>query len=215
MDTWLPDIQYDGLFIDAQRFLWLSERDGWRHIYLYDLTGKLLKQITSGSFPVVRVITVDDKRAWIYFTAHVDATRPYDTHLCRVDLNGQRSARLTESSGQHGYSGIHPTWSGGIEFSPIHDYFIDTNSAVDRSPVAELRRADGKFLQKLQEMDTSALRELRWTAPEQFTVKAADGRTDLYGVLYKPYDFDPTRKYPVIDNLYNCALGHLGAGTLQ
>ena len=172
---------------DGKRFLWLSERDGWNHIYLYSFDGSLIRQLTAGSFPVTQVIATDPQ--WVYFTAHADAARPYDTHLCRVRLDGTGFEQLTQARGQH-----------SIRVSPSKQIFLDTNSNTDRPPSVELRSADGKLLQTLTTARVDP--ELHWTAPEEFVVKAADGKTDLYGVLFKPWDFDASKKYPVIDNIY-------------
>ena len=176
---------------DGARFIWRSERDGWNHLYLYDLDGNLIRRLTEGLFPVLQVVAADDKAGWVYFTAHGDQERPYDTHLYRVTLEGKGFTRLTEAPGQH-----------DIQFSPSNEFFVDTHSTVARPPVVELRRADSTLLQTLAKANFDALKELRWSPPEEFVVKAADGETDLYGVLYKPYDFDPNKKYPVIDKIY-------------
>jgi len=176
---------------DSERFIWMSERDGWRHLYLYDLDGTLIRRLTEGTFPALRVVAVDEKAGWVYFTAHGDQQRPYDTHLYRVDLRGKGFARLTEAKGLH-----------DIHFAPAENFFLDTHSSVDRPPVVELRQADGKLLQTLSKANIDALKDVQWRPPEEFVVKAADGKTDLYGVLYKPYDFDPNKKYPVIEAIY-------------
>ena len=173
------------------RFLWLSERDGWNHLYLYDLRGRLIRRITHGTYPVLRVIAVDERSGWVYFTAHDDSARPYDTHLNRVNLRGGGLRRLTEASGHH-----------EIDFSPSKQFFLDTHSTVARPPTVEWRTAQGKLLRTLALSETSGLSELRWRPPEEFVVKAVDGATDLYGVLYKPYDFDPRKQYPIIDVIY-------------
>ena len=190
-------LQWERLFTplkDGARFIWRSERDGWNHLYLYDLDGNLIRRLTEGLFPVLQVVAVDDKAGWVYFTAHGDPQRPYDTHLYRVDLEGNRLARLTEANGQH-----------DIQFAPSKEFFLDTHSNVDRPPAVELKRADGTLLQTVSKANIDALKELKWKPPEEFVVKAADGETDLYGVLYKPYDFDPNKKYPVIDKIYGGA----------
>jgi dipeptidyl aminopeptidase/acylaminoacyl peptidase len=181
-------------FVDAGReFLWLSERDGWNQVYLYGRDGRLIRRLTAGRFVVDEVKAVDERRGWVYFTAQVDAARPYDPHLCRVDLEGKRFARLTEAEGDH-----------IIQISPSNEYFLDINGSLSRPPATELRRADGKLLRVVASADINALKEkLQWSPAEAFRVKAADGRTDLYGVLFKPYDFDPAKKYPVIDYIYN------------
>lgn len=173
---------------DGRRFIWTSVRDGWNHLYLYDLDGTLIRRLTRGAFPVVRVIDVDEQAGWIYFTAQSDPERPYDTHLCRVTLEGERFQQLTDAPGQH-----------AIQMAPSTQVFLDTHSSVDRPPVVEMRRADGRLLQTVSRADVSAVMdELKWRAPEEFVVKAADGITPLYGVIYMPYDFDPNMKYPVL-----------------
>lgn len=181
-----------GIFIvleDGGEFVWVSDRDGWKHLYLYDMNGNLIRRLTEGSYPVIQV--VDENAGWVYLTAHGNAHRPYDTHLYRVNLQGKGFTRLTEGTGQH-----------RIEFAPSKQFFLDTHSGVDRPPVVELRRADGAALQMVSEARREALRDLKWRTPEEFVVKAADGKTDLYGVLYKPYDFDASKKYPVIEVIY-------------
>ena len=180
------------LLAGGKRFVWISERDGWNHLYLYDLNGTLLRRLTAGAFPVVRVIAVDEQTGWVYFTAHGDQQRPYDTHLYRVNLEGKNFTRLTEASGQH-----------AIDFAPANEFYLDMHSTVARPPAVELRRADGTLLQTLSRTNIDVLKkELQWSPPEEFVVKAADGKTDLYGILYKPYDFDPNKKYPVIEYIY-------------
>ena len=180
------------LFLEeGKRFIWVSERDGWRHFYLYDIEGNLICQLTQGDFPVVDVAAVDEKQGWIYFTAHAEE-RPYDTHLYRVDMKGGGFSHLTEGTGQH-----------SIQFSPSYKYFLDIHSSITRPPVTELRRADGTLVQTLFRANIDALKRMNWSPPEEFVVKAADQKTDLYGVLFKPCNFDPQKKYPVIDYIYN------------
>ncbi len=198
------EFQLQGRFTlleDGKRFIWLSDRDGWKHLYLYDMEGRLIRRLTQGEFPVARVVAVDEKAGWVYFVAQGDKQRPYDTHLYRVNLEGKGFARLTEATGQHDIQ-IFGTILHEIQFSPSKWFFLDTHSSVDRPPSVELRRADGKLLQTLSKANIDALKELQWRPPEEFMVKAADGKTDLYGVLYKPYDFDPEKKYPVIEWIY-------------
>lgn len=176
---------------DGERFIWGSERDGWNHLYLYGLDGTLVRRLTSGNYPVVRVEAVDEQEGWVYFTASDDQRRPYDLHLYRVTLEARDLERLTEQSGQH-----------TIAFSPSKRYYLDTHSAPDRPPVVELRRADGRLVRVLSRANVDALRDLQWQPPEQFVVRAADGRTDLHGLVYKPYDFDLGTTYPVIEYIY-------------
>ena len=176
---------------DEKKFIWMSERSGWYHLYLYDRDGNLIRQLTKGDFPVVSIEAVDEKAGWVYFTAHGERKRPYDTHLYRVSLEGKEFTRLTEGTGRH-----------DIQVSPSNAFFLDTHSSIDRPPAVELRRADGALLQTLSKASVDALKELQWIPPEEFVVKAADGKTALYGALYKPYDFDPNKKYPVIEVIY-------------
>ncbi len=176
---------------DGKKFIWLAERDGWAHLYLYDLEGKLISRLTKGSFPVVRVVAVDEKSGLVYFIAHAEK-RLYDTHLYRVNFEGKGFMRLTEATGQH-----------DIKFAPSREFYLDAHSIVDRPPAVELRSADGTLLQTLSKANIDALDKLKWSPSEEFIVKAADKETDLYGVIYKPYDFDPNKKYPVIDHIYN------------
>jgi dipeptidyl aminopeptidase/acylaminoacyl peptidase len=178
-------------FADGSQFVWRSERDGWSHLYLYQADGTLVRRLTQGTFPVDSVVAIDEKRGWVYFLASDDRARPYDLHLYRVDLSGGRFARLTQGRGEH-----------SIRMSPDLDFFVDTYSTVDRPPLIELRRSDGSKVLDLGSADISKLTALGWKAPEEFKVKAADGVTDLYGSLYRPFDFDPGRKYPVIDLQY-------------
>ncbi len=189
------------LLEDGKRFVWASERDGWRQLYLYDTDGNLIRRLTAGSFPVVGGITVDERLGWVYFIAQAEK-RPYDYHLYRVSLEGEGFSRLTEGSGQH-----------DVQFAPSKKFFLDTHSNVDRAPVVELRAADGTLLQVLSRADSSALQDLHWSPPEEFVVKAADGETDLYGLLYKPYNFDATRKYPVINYIYAAPYSAVVPGT--
>lgn len=175
---------------DGQRFLWLSERDGWNHLYLYDIQGNLISQLTRGAMTVYQVVAVDEPSDWVYFTA-VGEKRLYDLHLYRVHLDGSGFSRLTTATGNH-----------EIVFSPSKQFYIDTHSTVDRPYTTELYSADGVLVKVLAEMDISPLVEAGWQAPEEFWVKASDEITDLHGVLYKPGYFDPQKKYPVLEYIY-------------
>jgi dipeptidyl aminopeptidase/acylaminoacyl peptidase len=157
---------------------------------LYNREGTLIRRLTEGSFPVLQVVAVDEKSGWVYFTAHAEK-RLYDTHLYRVNFDGKGFTRLTDGIGQH-----------DVEFAPSKEFFLDTHSSTGRPPAVELKRADGKLLRTVSKANLEALGELNWSPPEELVVKAADKKTELYGVLYKPHDFDPSRKYPVIDFIY-------------
>jgi dipeptidyl aminopeptidase/acylaminoacyl peptidase len=175
----------------TKQFIWTSQRDGWNHLYLYDLSGRLIRGLTHGQFVVLQVLSVDDASGWVYFTAHGNSQRPYDTHLYRVGLDGHGFTRLTEGDGQH-----------NIKMAPSNKFFADTHSSIDRPPRTELRNSSGGLLQVLSIANVDRLSELHWSAPEAFVAKAADGHTDLYGVMYKPFDFDAGRKYPIIEVIY-------------
>ncbi len=193
------------LLADGKKFILMSERDGWKHLYLYSHDGTLRQRLTQGQFPVVRVVAVDEKSDWVYFTARTDRRRPYDSQLCRVRLDGTDFQRLTPDTGEHDVPAM-PLWGPGphtpIQMAPSKQFFVATHSTPSRPPVTELRRADGSLVRVLSEANVDALAALGWSPPEEFVVKAADGETDLYGVLYKPYDFDPSKKYPVIEMIY-------------
>jgi dipeptidyl aminopeptidase/acylaminoacyl peptidase len=175
---------------DGKRLLFVSERDGWNHLYLYDLDGSLIRRLTSGTWPVVRVVSVDHSRGWVYFTGHAEPRR-YDTHLYRVNLDGSGFARLTEGDGQH-----------AAVFSPSMEYFLDTHSSIARPPTVELRSTDGKLVRTLSTATIDELTALGWTAPDEVIVKAADGVTEVHGALFKPMHFDPAKKYPVVEYIY-------------
>ena len=177
--------------VDDDRFLWLSERDGFTHLYLYRNSGELVRRLTSGPFPTGPVATVDATAGWVYFSALRDPERPYDIHLYRVSLDGGDPEQLTEGSGQH-----------AIQFGPSKTFFVDTHSSLDRPPRSELRSADGTLVETLSVADVSALDDLDWRSPEEFVVKADDGETDLHGVIYHPPDFDPALRYPVVEIMY-------------
>ncbi|TCO54176.1 S9 family peptidase [Actinocrispum wychmicini] len=175
--------------VGEDRVLFFSERDGWRHLYLYGLDGKEIGQVTSGAFEVVRILGVAADT--VFFTAHSDPDRPYDVHLCRTGLDGNGFRQLTTQPGRH-------------EPVPTCDlkYFIDTHSSVHRPPSVDLVTAEGAVTMTLATADVTGLDELVPEPPEPFTVTAADGVTALQGVLYRPPGFDPARKYPVIEYIY-------------
>lgn len=192
---------------NGSHFIWMSERSGWNHLYLYGLDGKLIRPLTKGHFPVMKIVEVDHANGWVYFSAHDNPIRPYDTHIYRVGLDGEGFRRITEDEGQHDTPVYLAALSGrspaNPQFSPSKDYFLDTHSNIDRRPRVDLRRTDGTFVMTVSEADDSAWLSLKLPQPEPFVAKAADGKTDLHGLIYKPFDFDPTRKYPVIDYIYN------------
>jgi dipeptidyl aminopeptidase/acylaminoacyl peptidase len=180
------------LLPNGQGFLWESARDGWKHLHHYDSEGRHVRQLTSGKWPIVNVLHTDPVSGFVYFSAHHDEKRPYDIHICRVPLAGGKVQRLSEGKGSH-----------DAQFAPDLSLFIDTVSCPDSPPQSTLRSASGEALHGFDAADISAWKEAGWTAPEQAVVKAADGETDLWTVVFKPRDFDASKSYPVIHHLYN------------
>ncbi len=176
---------------DGTQFLWMSDRDGWNHVYLYNMDGTVVRQLTSGTYPVESVERLDPVSGTVYFMARADPKRPYDTHLCQVGLNGSDFKILTRDTGEH-----------RVHVSPRIDCFLDMHSTVDRPHRNDLRDMNGDLITTLTSMDTSRLDSIGWTAPQEFCVKAADGSTDIYGVLFFPPNFDPSRTYPVVECIY-------------
>ncbi|HTK26419.1 MAG TPA: DPP IV N-terminal domain-containing protein [Pyrinomonadaceae bacterium] len=178
----------------SNEFIWFTERDGWGHLYLYDLTtGKLKNQITKGDFAVWRVLKVDEKNREIYFLAggREAGVDPYFGQFYRVNFDGKNMTRLTPENANH-----------EISLSPDGKYFVDAYSTPDTPQVSDLRDATGKLIANLEKTDISRLRATGWKPPTRITVKARDGVTDLYGLMYTPTNLDPSKKYPIIDYIY-------------
>ncbi|MEU4446876.1 DPP IV N-terminal domain-containing protein [Actinosynnema sp. NPDC050801] len=177
----------------ADEVLWYSQRDGWGHLYRYDLrTGELLGQVTSGQWAVRQLLHVDEAERVVYFTASgLVESDPYRRTVCRVGLDGTGFAKVTDDELDHVVT-LSDTLAG----------FIDSASTVDTPPVTTVRDWSGRVLVELERADTTKLTATGWTPPERFRVKAADGVTDIYGVLYRPHGFDPARRYPVVDTAY-------------
>lgn len=176
---------------DNRHFLWMSERDGWRHVYLYDYSGTLTRQVTRGAFPVHRVVGVMPKTGATFVLASADTSAPYDQLLYRTTLSGADLERLSPDPGIH-----------RIILSPSAKYYIDAHSTRLQPQVWDVASTDRRSRFRVATADVSALAELRYTPPETLTVLAADGVTPLHGVLYRPRDFDPRKRYPVIDYIY-------------
>lgn len=180
---------------DTQELVWMSERDGWNHLWLYDArTGAMKNQITRGEWVVRGVERVDAAKRQIWFrAAGIRAGQdPYYVHLARVNFDGTGLAVLTEGDGTH-------RW----KFSPDGRYFLDTFSRVDLPPVTELRRSeDGGRVCVAETAEAQALLATGWRAPERFVAKGRDGRTDIHGIVIRPSNFDPWKKYPVIEDIY-------------
>jgi dipeptidyl-peptidase 4 len=183
-------------YLDATgEILWMSERDGWNHLVLIDaVAGQVKQQITQGPWVVRNVERVDAENRQIWFAAGGVRPEqdPYFLHYGRVDFDGSNLVWLTEGNGTH-----------SIQFSPDRRWLIDTWSRVDSPPVTELRSADdGRLVCVLEQADWSSLLEAGWQAPEPFVAKGRDGATDIYGVIFRPTNFDADCKYPVIEDIY-------------
>ena len=181
------------VFNGGKEFIQWSERDGWAHLYLYDDKGNLKNRITSGPWHVERVLKVDEATRTIYFMANgrEKDENPYYEHLYRVNADGSGLRRLTEGDYFH-----------QVEAADDARFFVDNYSRVNTVPCADVIDRNGNKVMTVQESDFSQLELAGYRFPELFKVKAADGVTDLYGVMYKPFDFDSTKVYPVIDYVY-------------
>lgn len=176
---------------EGRGYLWLSERDGWRHVYLYDGAGRLVRQLTRGAFPVHEVMGVSPRGDAFYVTASAERDAPYEHVFYRGGMKGGVLKRLSSGSGMH-----------FVSMSPSREFYVDAWSTRTMPRVRELASVEGGKRVRLTTADASAAHALGYVPPEGFTVKAADGVTPLYGVLYKPRDFDPTKRYPVLAYIY-------------
>ena len=180
---------------EGRQIIWMSERDNWNHLYLYDTaTGKVVRQITKGAWCVREVLHVDEKSQVIYFSASGVNPKedPYLLRYYRIGIDGKDMTCLTPALGEH-----------HAEFSSDYKYLVDTYSLVDKAPVTELRSADdGRLLDTIEEADISSILSKGWRAPEVFVAKGRDGKTDMWGIIQRPTNFDPTRKYPIIEYIY-------------
>jgi dipeptidyl aminopeptidase/acylaminoacyl peptidase len=178
---------------ETEMIFW-SERDGWGHFYLYDTaTGALKNRITEGEYVTTAVEGVDEKTRTLYFSAggREKGEDPYYTHLYRVGLDGSGLKLLNPGDASH-----------AVSVTDSARFFVNNSSRVDGAPEASLFDTAGSKLLGLETPDLTALLEVGFKYPEPFTVKADDGITDLYGVMYKPFDFDPSKKYPIIAYVY-------------
>ena len=180
---------------DASEIIWMSERNGWNHLYLYDSsTGQVKNAMTHGNWVVRGVDRVDHEGRHVTFRASgvFPDQDPYYVHFGRVNFDGTGLTWLTTGDGTH-----------SVTYSPNRQFLIDTYSRVDQPPVVELRKAqDGLLICELERADWSALLATGWKAPERFVSKGRDGTTDIHGVIWRPTNFDSNRKYPVIEYIY-------------
>lgn len=180
---------------ETNEIIWMSERDGWNHLYLYDATtGQVKNQITKGNWVVRNVEQVDHeaRRIWFRASGVFPGQDPYYIHYGVVGFDGQGLTWLTRGDGTH-----------QIEYSPDKKFLVDTYSRIDLPPVIELRRvSDGELVCELERADWSSLLATGWKVPERFVAPGRDGKTDICGVIYRPTNFDPAKKYPVIEMIY-------------
>ncbi|HVX10031.1 MAG TPA: prolyl oligopeptidase family serine peptidase [Pirellulales bacterium] len=180
---------------ETGEILWMSERDGWNHLYLYDArSGTLKNQVTRGAYVVRRVehVDIEKRQIWFYAGGVRPGQDPYYLHLCRVNFGGDGLTILTEADGTH-----------DVTFSPDRRFLLDRWSRVDQPPVVELRRADdGSYLCEVERADAQSLLAAGWQMPERFVAPGRDGETPIYGILIRPSNFDPSQHYPVVEQIY-------------
>jgi dipeptidyl aminopeptidase/acylaminoacyl peptidase len=180
---------------DGEEIVWMSERDGWNHLYLYDgATGRVKNQITKGEWVVRSVDTVDAANRQIWFSASgMDPEQdPYFAHTYRINFDGTGLVALTDARATH-----------AVTISPDLRYYVDRWSRVDLPPVAQVRRTrDRSLVMELEHAGDSAARATGWRPPEVFVAKGRDGVTDIWGIIVRPTTFDSTKRYPVIEKIY-------------
>ena len=180
---------------DGKQLLWMSERDNWNHLYLYDVQkAKVIRQITKGDWFVRGIQRVDEEKGEIYFSASgVNKNEdPYLVHYYKIGMDGKNMVALTPEEGNH-----------NVQYTHDFRYLLDTYSKVDQAPVTVVRDAQtGKLLKTLEKADISTLKKHGWQQPEVFVAKGRDGKTDMWGIIQRPTNFDPNRKYPVIEYIY-------------
>jgi dipeptidyl-peptidase 4 len=174
--------------------IWFSERDDWGQLYLYDLTnGQLKSKITSGEGNVAQVRRVDQKSRTIWFVGNAKerGRDPYFRHFYKIGIDGKGLTLLSPEKADH-----------DISLAPSGQYFVDSYSTPDVPPVSVLRDLNGKTIVTLEKADISGLSAIKWKPPMPITVKARDGKTDLYGLMYVPTNLDRTKKYPIVNHIY-------------
>lgn len=178
----------------SNEIIWATEMNGWRQLILINgATGDQIRELTPRGLVVRSVQRIDEEKRQVWITASGLADQdPYFIHYARIDLDSGKLIWLTSANGNH-----------SIEYSPTSEYLIDSYSRVDLAPHTELRRADdGSLVCKLEEADLTELKSSGWSAPEVFVAKGRDGETDIWGIICRPKDFDPSKKYPVIEDIY-------------
>ncbi len=178
----------------SNEVIWFSERDNWGQLYLYDATtGKLKNQITTGEGNVTQLLRVDEKNRLLYFlgVGKEKGRDPYFIHFYRIGFDGKNLTLLTPEDANH-----------DVSLAPSGKFFVDSYSRPDAPPVSVLRDENGKLVSTLEKADISKLLATGWKPPVPFTVKARDGSTDLYGLMFKPSNFDASKKYPIVNHIY-------------
>tara|TARA_B100000927_G_scaffold228799_1_gene188616 strand:+ start:2219 stop:4423 length:2205 start_codon:yes stop_codon:yes gene_type:complete len=181
-------------WLNHSEILFLSEKDGYRHIYLVDVASGNMNPVTRGNFVVRKIDLIDEKKRQIWFrgSGKNPDQDPYLVHFYRVNFDGTGLTALTEGNGDH-----------EIQYSPDRRFIIDTYSRVDCPPIHELRRvSSGELVCELEEADISELVASGWTSPEVFSAKGRDGKTGIWGIVCRPANFDPSKKYPVLEDMY-------------
>ena len=185
---------------DGKEIIWMSERDSWAHLYLYDgVTGKLKNQITKGNWVVRGVDHVDGDRRqiWFYASGMDPGKDPYFLHAYRINFDGTGLTAFTEADGNH-----------QVSYSSDGKYYVDIWSRVDEPPVMEVRRTEDKTrVMELERADISKLAAAGWKPPEVFSALGRDGKTDIWGLIYWPANFDPAKRYPVVESIYGGSQG--------
>jgi dipeptidyl aminopeptidase/acylaminoacyl peptidase len=181
------------MLAQSNEAIWFSQRSNWGHLYLYDLgTGTLKNPITTGEWRVLHLLHIDQQARKLLFTGSCrEPGDPYFTYLYSVNFDGSDLKLLTPDSANH-----------SVSFSPKYDYFVDTRSTPVTPPVTELRTIGGKKVLDLEKADMSALAAAGWKAPIPIKMKARDGVTDIYGLMYAPSNLDVNKKYPIINSIY-------------
>lgn len=180
---------------DGRHIIWMSERDNWNHLYMYDrTTGRPTHQITKGEWYVREVLRVDEENKWIYFSANgVNRDEdPYHIRYYRIGFDGRNMEDLTPAKGMH-----------SARFSADMAYLVDVCSTAEVPPVAVLRSGtDGRKVMSLEKADISRLEAAGWRKPEVFSAKGRDGKTDIWGLIYRPSNFSPDKRYPIVEYIY-------------
>ncbi|MEM1409500.1 MAG: alpha/beta fold hydrolase, partial [Pseudomonadota bacterium] len=183
---------------DGEKFILLSDRSGLMNAYLYRANGRLERKLTPDDILVKEIDGIDLDTDTLFFHGSLMGERPYDTHFFRSSLSRMDAQRLTEGNGRH-----------MAQLSPTFKFFVDVHDDYDRPASTELRTTTGERVAVLGEGDAQRTKQAGWSMPERFVVKAADGKTDMHGVLFKPRNLDPSKRYPVIEYIYGGPQTHV------